>query len=440
MVHRETWTGKMGFVLACVGSAIGLGNIWLFSWRIGAYGGAAFLIPYLLFVFGIASVGLMEEWAFGRSQRKGAIGAFEKVFNARKPGSGNLGAALGVIPVLAIFSIFIFYSIVIGWLLKYLFLAATGGFETINISEYFGSFAGTGASIGWHAAGVLGSTLIVFFGVQKGIEKANKVMMPVLFAILVILLIRSLTLPGAGEGIAYMFVPEWSKLAEIETWVMALGQAFFTLSLGGATMLVYGSYAREDTVILSSSMQTVLFNFLASLLAAFAIIPAVFAFGLDPTAGPGLLFETVPTTFAKMPGGQIFGVLFFLSVVFAGFSSSVSMLEPAVEGAMDKTGLNRGTAVGLLSALAFAIGLPLAVDMSKFGTWADLTTIYVLPFGALVSAVVFFWIYGADKARAEINKHAAHPLGKWFEIYAKYVFVAVALLVMILNIAFGGIG
>ncbi|MFP4167416.1 MAG: sodium-dependent transporter [Desulfonatronovibrionaceae bacterium] len=437
---RETWTGKMGFILACAGSAIGLGNIWLFSWRMGAYGGAAFLIPYLLFVFGIASVGLMEEWAFGRSQRKGAVGAFENVFNSRWPGSGKLGAVIGIIPVLAVFSIFIFYAIVIGWLLKYLFLAASGAFSSMDISEYFGSFAGTTGTIGWHAAGVLGTMLIVLFGVQKGIEKANKTMVPLLFAILVILLLRSVTLPGAGEGIAYMFVPEWSKLADIKTWIMALGQAFFTLSLGGATMLVYGSYARDDTVILSSSMQTILFNFLASLLAAFAIIPAVFAFGLDPTTGPGLLFVTIPNVFAKMPGGDIFGVLFFLSVVFAGFSSSVSMLEPAVEGLMDKVGLRRSTAVVILSAVAFVVGLPLAVDMSRFGIWADISTVYVLPFGAVVAAVVFFWIYGADKARVEINKHAAHPLGKWFEAYAKYVFVAVALLVMVLNIIFGGIG
>jgi len=439
-MQRERWTGKMGFILASVGSAIGLGNIWLFSWRMGEYGGAAFLIPYLLFVFCIASVGLMEEWAFGRSQRKGAIGAFKNVFESRKEGTGGLGAALGFIPVLAVFAVYIFYAIVIGWLLKYFVLSVTGAFSTMNIPEYFGTFTGTGETIGWHAAAVLGTMGIVLFGVQRGIEKANKIMMPVLFSILVILLIRSVTLPGAGDGLAYMFVPEWAKLAETETWVMALGQAFFTLSLGGATMLVYGSYARDDTDIPSASIQTVLFNFIASLLAAFAIIPAVFAFGLDPAAGPGLLFVTIPNVFDQMPGGYIFGILFFLSVVFAGFSSSVSMLEPAVEGFMDKLGMSRTWAVIVLTLVAFIIGLPLDTNMARFGLWADIATVYVLPFGALVSAVVFFWIFGADKARAEINKNAVKRLGKWFEPYAKYVFVSVALLVMILNIAFGGIG
>jgi len=439
-MKREKWTGKMGFVLVSVGSAVGLGNIWLFSWRVGEYGGAAFLIPYLLFVFGIASVGLMEEWAFGRSQSKGAIGAFENVFEEKKKGTGKIGAALGFIPVAAVFSIYIFYAIVIGWLLKYLFLSFTGAFNAINIPEYFGTFTGTASTIGWHAAAVIGTMLIVFFGVQRGIEKANKIMMPVLFGILIILVFRSVTLDGSAEGLKYIFVPEWSKLAEAKTWIMALGQAFFTLSLGGATMLVYGSYARDDTDIPTASIQTVLFNFTASMLAALAIIPAVFAFGLDPAAGPGLLFVSIPTVFAKMPGGYIFGILFFLSVVFAGFSSSVSMLEPAVEGFMDKTGFSRGKAVLLLSIVAFLVGLPLDVDMTKFGTWADITTIYVLPFGALVSAVVFFWVFGADKARAEINKNSHIRFGKWFEPYGKYIFVLIAFAVLVLNIIYGGIG
>lgn len=439
-MKREKWTGKMGFVLVSVGSAVGLGNIWLFSWRVGEYGGAAFLIPYLLFVFGIASVGLMEEWAFGRSQSKGAIGAFENVFEEKKKGTGKIGAALGFIPVAAVFSIYIFYAIVIGWLLKYLFLSFTGAFNAINIPEYFGTFTGTASTIGWHAAAVIGTMLIVFFGVQRGIEKANKIMMPVLFGILIILVFRSVTLDGSAEGLKYIFVPEWSKLAEAKTWIMALGQAFFTLSLGGATMLVYGSYARDDTDIPTASIQTVLFNFTASMLAALAIIPAVFAFGLDPAAGPGLLFVSIPTVFAKMPGGYIFGILFFLSVVFAGFSSSVSMLEPAVEGFMDKTGFSRGKAVLLLSIVAFLVGLPLDVDMTKFGTWADITTIYVLPFGALVSAVVFFWVFGADKARDEINKNSNIRFGKWFEPYGKYIFVLIAFAVLVLNIIYGGIG
>ncbi|MCB9480384.1 MAG: sodium-dependent transporter [Desulfobacteraceae bacterium] len=439
-MERETWTNKFAFILASVGSAIGLGNIWLFSWRVGAYGGASFLIPYILFVFGIAAVGLMGEWAFGRSQRKGAIGAFENVFKSKNEKYKGFGAALGLIPVAAIYSIYIFYTIVIGWLIKYFFLAISGSFSTMDIPSYFGSFPGSSASISWHGAAIIINLVIVYFGVSKGIEKANKIIMPLFFGMLILLLFRSVTLDGAFEGFKYIFMPDWSKITMSETWVMALGQAFFTLSLGGATMLVYGSYAKDETSIPSAALQTVTFNFLASLLAAFVIIPAVFAFNLDPNAGPGLLFITIPNIVNQMPGGLLFGSVFFLSVVFAAVSSSISMLEPAVEGFMDKTRISRTKTVLLLSVLAFVIGLPLDLNMSLFGKWVDITTVYVLPFGALVSAFVFFWIYGASKAREEINKGDGFKFGKWFEFYSKYIFVPVAVLVLVLNIAFGGIG
>jgi NSS family neurotransmitter:Na+ symporter len=439
-MERETWTSKFAFILASVGSAIGLGNIWLFSWRVGAYGGASFLIPYIIFVFAIAAVGLMGEWAFGRSQKKGAIGAFENAFKSRNAKYKTLGTALGFIPVAAIYSIYIFYTIVIGWLLKYFFLAASGSFPSMDIPAYFSSFPGSSASITWHGAAIIINLVIVFFGVSKGIEKTNKIIMPLFFGMLLLLLLRSITLDGAFEGFKYIFMPDWSKITMSETWVMALGQAFFTLSLGGATMLVYGSYAKDETSIPSAAFQTVTFNFLASLLAAFVIIPAVFAFNLDPNAGPGLLFITIPNIVNQMPGGFLFGTVFFLSVVFAALSSSISMLEPAVEGFMDKTKISRTKTVILLSILAFIIGIPLDLDMALFGKWVDITTVYVLPFGALVSAFVFFWIYGASKAREEINKGDGFKFGKWFEFYSKYVFVPVAVLVLVLNIAFGGIG
>jgi len=439
-MERETWTNKFAFILASVGSAIGLGNIWLFSWRIGAYGGASFLIPYIIFVFGIASVGLMGEWAFGRSQKKGAIGAFENAFTKKKENLGKLGVALGFIPVLAIFSVYIFYSIVIGWIIKYFVLASSGQFATINVAKYFGSFAGSQSSILWHAIAIIINLAIVIFGVSKGIEKTNKIIMPLFFGMLILLLIRSLTLEGASAGLSYIFTPDWDKIAQSETWVMALGQAFFTLSLGGATMLVYGSYAKDETPIPSSAIQTIIYNFMASMLAAFVIIPAVFAFHLDPKAGPALLFITIPNIVNQMPGGLLFGIVFFLAVIFAAISSSISMLEPAVEGILDKTNISRTTAVIILSVIAFLVGLPLDTSMALFGKWADITTVYVLPFGALVAAFVFYWIYGADKARQEINKNSKFKFGKWFEFYSKYVFVPVALIILILNVIFKGIG
>ncbi|ACL70836.1 sodium-dependent transporter [Halothermothrix orenii] len=437
MNQRETWTGRIGFILACVGAAIGLGNIWMFSWRLGAYGGAAFLVPYFIFVFGLASTGLMEEFAFGRSQQKGAIGAFENVFKDKNP---SLGATLGTLPVLGVSGVFIFYIIVVGWILKYFVLALTNSFVGMDIANYFGQFAGNSASILWHALAVILTLAIVKLGVQKGIEKTNKFMMPTLFILLIILMIRSLTLGGAMEGVKFMLVPDWSKLLQPVTWVMALGQAFFTVSLGGAAMLVYGSYLRKDEDIPSSALQTVAFNTSASLLAAFVIIPAVFAFGLDPQAGPPLLFITLPNIFKAMPGGYIFGVLFFLSIVFAAISSAVNLMEVPVEAMMDRLNLSRGKSTLIVALLGFIIGLPLDTNMAWFGKFADFVTIYLVPIGAVLAAFVFFWVYGVSKARQEINRGSSRPLGKWWEPFAKYVFVAVALIVLILGVVYGGIG
>ncbi|MCC3145305.1 sodium-dependent transporter [Halanaerobium sp. Z-7514] len=438
MAEREKWDSKLGFILACVGAAIGLGNIWMFPWRLGAYGGAAFLVPYLLFVFTLGWTGLMEEFAFGRDQQTGAISAYENVFNKK---GLKYGAKLGIIPVLGVTGVFTFYSIVVGWILKYFSLSITNSFARIdNIPAYFGNFAGNYQSIFWHGLAILLTLLIVRLGVKDGIEKMNKIMMPGLFILLIILLFRSLTLPGAEEGLAFLLVPDWSKLREPITWVMALGQSFFTVSLGGAAMLVYGSYLDKDSDIPTSAFQTVLFNTFSSLLAAFVIIPAVFAFGLDPQAGPPLLFITIPQVFRQMPAGTIFSTLFFLSIVFAGLSSAINLMEVPVEALIDRLNISRKKSSLIVGLGAFLVGIPLDLNMELFGAFADTVTIYLVPLGAVLSAVIFFWIYGIKNARNAINEGAKRPLAKIWEPYAKYIFSSVAILVLVLGVMFGGIG
>lgn len=434
--ERETWSGKTGFILACIGAAMGLGSIWMFPWRIGQFGGAAFLVPYLIFTFVLGVTGLMGEFAFGRSQQRGAIGSYEKVFKERGISGG---AALGVIPVLGVSGVFTFYLIVVGWILKYLTLSITGAFNKIDIPAYFGGFAGQTESILWHFLALVLTLVIIRMGVKDGIETANKYMMPGLFIILAILMIRSVTLPGAQEGINYLFVPDWSYLAKPITWVMALGQAFFTVSLGGAAMLVYGSYLKADEDIPSSALNTAFYTTLASLLAALVTIPAAFAFNLDVQAGPPLLFITVPFIFKMMPGGYIFGILFFVAVVFAAISSAINLMEVPVEAIMDRTGWSRTKSAFLVTVIGFLIGIPLDLNLNLFGIFADIVTIYIVPFGAVLSAVVFFWIYGSSKAREQVNKGAAKPLGAWWEYLAKYVFTGVAIFVLIMGIIMGGI-
>jgi NSS family neurotransmitter:Na+ symporter len=380
----------------------------------------------------------MEEFAFGRNQKKGAIGAFKEVFEEK---GLPFGSFFGTIPVLGVTGVFIFYSIVVGWILKYFTLAVSGSFATMeSIPAYFGGFAGNSSTIIWHALAIILTLTIVRLGIKDGIEKVNKVMMPTLFGIMLILLFRSLTLPGAMDGVKFLLLPDWSKLADPVTWVMALGQSFFTVSLGGAAMLVYGSYLDDDSDIPSSTMYTVIFNTFSSFLAAFVIIPAAFAFGLDPQSGPPLLFITVPTIFKSMPGGFIFGILFFLSIVFAGISSAINLMEVPVEALINRLGWSRKKSVLTIGILGFLAGIPLDISMDRFLAFVNIVTIYLIPIGAVLAAITFFWVFGVSRARKEINKGAANPIGAWWEPFAKYVFTSVAIIVVILSIIFKGIG
>lgn len=438
MNQRETFGSKIGFVLAALGAAIGMGNIWMFPFRLGAFGGAAFLVPYLLFVFLLATIGLMGEFGLGRSQKTGSIGAFEKVFKSKNMSGGAL---VGSIPVIAQTGVLIFYSVVVGWVLRYFFLAVTGSLTKIeNIPANFGGFVGTSQTIPWHALALLLTLCIVILGINKGIEKVSKIIMPLLFIIFIILLFRSLTLDGAMEGVKFLLVPNWSYLANPTTWVMALGQAFFTVSLGGAGMVVLGSYLKDEEDLPTSAIYTATLDTLAAFLAAFIIIPAAFAFGVDHAAGPPLLFITVPSIFKSMPGGSIFAFLFFLSVVFAGISTLIVLMEVTVEGFIERFKLSRTKSVILVTVLAFVCGLPLDTNMHLLHVFIDIVTVYLVPIGAVLAAIVFFWIYGIENARKEVNKGAKNPVGEWFNPWAKYGFVIVCVVVLVLGIIYGGIG
>lgn len=435
--QRENFSSKVGFIMACIGSAIGLGNIWMFPWRVGKYGGAAFLVPYFIFVFLLGTIGLMGEFAFGRTMKKGPIGAFKAVFDEKKL---PFGSTIGTIPVIGGTAVAIAYAIVVGWIFRYFISAMQGKFYNVNIPEFFGSFAGQSASIPWSLLAVCLTLIILIIGVSKGIERINNYIMPGFFILFIILMIRSVTLEGAKAGIEYLLIPDWSYLVKPITWVMALGQAFFTVSLGGAGMVVYGSYIRDDVDIPSSAFNTALFDTLAAMIAAFVVIPAVFAFNLDPTAGPPLLFITLPMVFKEMPFGHLFSILFFAAIMFAAVSSLINLMEIPVEAVMDKFKIGRKKATIIVAALIFIIGLPLSTNIQLFGQWMDVASIYIVPLGAVLASITFFWIYDIDRAREKINIGAVKPIGKWFEPLAKYMFVIIAVAVLVLGILYGGIG
>ena len=427
--NRETFSSKFGFVISCIGAALGLGNIWMFSYRLGTYGGAVFLIPYFLFVFLLGTTGLIAEFTFGRTFRSGSMVGIRKVFKSRNLKGSSLIAS---IPALGLTGIFVFYSIVIGWILKYFSLSITG--EIKNISPtYFDLFSGSISSVPWMFLALIITLSVVYLGVSKGIERLNKIIMPLLLLLFLILTIKSLSLPNSIKGVEYLLKPKWEFLLDIKTWIMALGQAFFTVSLNGCGMVVYGSYTDDKFDIVSSSFATALFDTLAAMLVAFMIMPAVFAFGLNPSSGPSLLFITVPSIFKSMPYGNILSTLFFLSIIFAAISSSVNMLEGPVEAIISATKLNRKTASILITLVA------LSINIDKFNNFTDFITIILSPIGAMIVALSVFFLFKGN-ILAEINKGCKRPLGNWFILFGKFVFVPFTILVIILGVLLGGIG
>ena len=438
---RDEFRSGVGFIIACIGSAVGMGNIWMFPYRTGKFGGAAFLIPYFIFVVLLGFSGVIGEMAFGRSMKTGPLGAFSKAAEMRFGKSGaKWGKAIGIIPVVGSIGIAIGYSVVVGWFLKYLYAAVTGSLIHVeDMGAYFGEIAVNFGSIPWHMLGLALTFIIMALGVTKGIEKMNKIMMPIFFVFFIILLFRVATLPGAVEGYKYMFVPKWEQLGNIKTWVYALGQAFFSLSLAGSGTIVYGSYLKNDVDVVKCAKNVAFFDTCAALLAGMVVIPAVFAFGLDVASGPPMMFITLPVVFQKMPFGSVFAVLFFIAVLFAAVTSLMNLFETPIEAIENQFKIPRKAAVCIIAVISAAVGVMIESG-DAVGNWMDAVSIYIIPLGALLAAVMFFWVCPKGFARKQVETGGTKPLGKWFEPVTKYVFVGITLVVYVLGIFFGGIG
>lgn len=436
--HRNgSFGSRFGFVLACVGSAVGMGNIWLFPYRIGQYGGAAFLIPYFLFICIFGLVGLSAEFAVGRRAGTGTLGSYRYCWNTR--GLGRLGGVLGWIPLMGSLGIAIGYSIIVGWILRALWGSVTGRILTEDAAAYFSAATGPLGSVPWHLLVIIIAAAMLMFGAVKSIEKVNKVLMPAFFILFAVLAVRVALLPGAAEGYRFLLVPEWSALLRVDTWVMAMGQAFFSLSITGSGMIVYGTYLSKNEDILHSSIQTAVFDTIAAMLAAFAIMPAVFAFGIAPSSGPPLLFITLPNVFRQIPFGRVFAAFFFLSVAFAGITSLINMFEAVCESWQNRFAIGRKPAVLICAAITFAIGLFIEEE-SKMGAWMDFISIMVVPFGALLGAVSIYFILGKQQIGEELQTGRKVPLPGWFFPLARFIYVPLALIVFILGIVYQGIG
>lgn len=438
--ERAQFQTKLGFIIACIGSAVGMGNIWMFPYRMGMFGGAAFLIPYIIFAVLLGFSGVAGEMAFGRAAKAGPLGAFPKAMEMRfGTKAAGIGKMIGLIPVLGAFALAIGYSVVVGWFLKYLAAAVTGSLRHVtDMGVYFTETASNFGNVGWHLTGLVLTFIIMLLGVSKGIERMNKVMMPLFFIFFVILLIRVVTLSGAEQGFRYMFVPDWNQVWNVRTWVFALGQAFFSLSLAGSGTLVYGSYLKKDVDVTGCAKNVAFFDTCSALLAGMVVIPAVFAFGLNVQSGPPLMFITLPAVFQQMPFGNIFAILFFVSVLFAAITSLMNLFEPPIEALEMQLGLSRKWAVLFVGAAAAGIGIFIE-NGDLVGSWMDAISIYVIPLGALLSGIMFFWVCPKGYARSQVELGRKKPLGRWFEPLTRYLFVGLTLIVYVLGIFLGGI-
>mgnify|MGYP001777980221 CR=1 FL=1 len=399
-MEREHFKSTFGVLVAMAGSAIGLGNLWRFPYMVGVYGGAAFIFVYIILVFLLCLPILFSEVIVGRRSHTNAFIAFERL----APGSAWkwTGILMVATPILVVS----YYSVIGGWSLEYLFKACTFSFTQgatrDELGTIFNSFiTSTWTPIIWHTVFLLLTAAVILGGVNKGIEKFGKVMMPLLFLTVIAIAVRSVTLPGAGEGLVYLFKPDFSKITP-EVCAAALGQGFFSLSVGFGIMLTYGSYTRKEANIALNSTWTAVADLMFALIASCAIMPAVFAFGLNPQEGPGLVFETLPFLFANMPLGGFVAILFFLALLVAALTSSVSLFEVGVAWLVEEKHLSRKASTWIVFAVTWAIGVLCSLSFGRlsgisifgnsiFNFLDKLSANWLMPLGALLIVIFTGW-------------------------------------------------
>lgn len=449
--RRDSFRSRWGFILACIGSAVGMGNLWMFPQRVSKYGGGTYLILYFLFVLLIGSSGVLGEMAFGRWAKKGPVGAFAKAFASRNLNK-TVGERLGLIPVVGSLALAIGYSVVVSWIIKYAVGAFTGTVLNPNtiilneasntgIAAFATSFEAMASAYGnntflWITIAL--TTFILASGIAGGIERANKLMMPLFFILFVCLGIYIAFQPGAIYGYKYIFTFNIEGLADPNTWLYAMGQAFFSLSVAGNGTLIYGSYLSDTEDIPSSALNVAIFDTLAALLAAFVIIPAMATVGdrLN-SGGPGLLFIYLPHLFKNMPGGQIITIVFFVATVFAGMTSLINLYEAPIATLQEYFGLNRVTATLSITGIGVVVA---TLIQGIISSWMDAVSIYICPLGAAMAGIIFFWIYGERNVKAELEKGRNNPVPKWIIPLSKYIYCLLAVIVLIIGAIYGGIG
>ena len=440
MKKRDSFNNKWGFILACIGSAVGMGNIWMFPTRVSMYGGGSYLIPYFIFVALIGFTGVIGEMSFGRATKSGPVDAFGYACETKN--KRKLGEAIGFIPVLGALAMAIGYTVVMGWILKYMIGAFTGKTlapaDTEAFAASFGSMASAFGNNVWQIVALVIGIIILMFGVGRGIEKANKIMMPVFFILFAVLGIYVAFQPGAIEGYKYIFRVDPKAFADPKTWIFALGQAFFSLSVAGNGTLIYGSYLSDNEDIPAAAGRVALFDTIAALLAALVIIPAMATTGAQLNqGGPGLMFIFLPALFKSMPGGYIVAIIFFVAVFMAGLSSLINLYEAPIATIQEKLHLGRKASCAIIAVIALVVSICIQGIVSG---WMDILSIYICPLGAGLAGIMFFWVCGKKYVETQVNTGRDKKFTDMFIPVCKYIYCPVCILVLILGIALGGIG
>lgn len=429
--NRDSFGSKLGVIAAAAGSAIGLGNIWKFPYMTGENGGAAFVLVYLVCIAIIGLPVMLSEFIIGRRGQKNAIGSFKKL------APGTPWFLTGWMGVVAAFMILSFYAVVAGWCMEYVFKSVTGGFAGLSpeeIGNVFGTFtSGVARPIFWLIVFMALTGCIVYAGIKEGIEKYSKILMPLLLVIIIVLGIRAVTLPGAGAGLEFLFKPDFSKLSA-KGVLLALGHAFFSLSLGMGTMITYGSYINKRENLGATTLQVTIADTAIALLAGIAIFPAVFAFNIDPASSVGLAFITLPNVFNQMPGGMFFGFLFFLLLSVAALTSAISILEVVVAYFSEELKMTRHKATWIATTVITIIGVFCSLSfgpMSEvlffgrnfFGVMEWTSSNLLLPLGGLFITLFIGWYWGPKRTKEELSNEGtlAVPYLSLFMFVCKYI-------------------
>lgn len=411
--------------MACVGSAVGLANVWAFPYQLGANGGLAFLFPYLIFAYIFGRVGLAAENAIGRKYKSGPMVVYKEAYKEKN--MEKFGSVVRWLPMLGVGLLAIGYAVVITYVLKALIDTITGSIFATNSTSWFDMISNSDFKL---VIPHLILMVLVYFALvyeTKGIEKTNKLIMPLFFILFLILALRVFFLDGAMGGYKFIFSLDIEKLKNIKTWVAAMGQAFFSLSLVGTVMVVYGSYLSDDEDVIKASTITTGLDTLAAMISSFVMLPACFAYGFSPTSGPKLLFVVLPQALKEMPLGRLYSIILFLAIIFAGISSIQSMLETLTEAIEYKfPKLKRKTILIVLISIIYLVGIFIE-PISKWGPWMDIVTIYILPVSGIIGAITWFWVIKKENLLEEVNKSVGNKYGKTCYYTGKFIFVPLAI-------------